>query len=143
MSGGATEQRLADLRKEYEKIIEDAMKERDQLASATGYEIGATDEQKATYGGFETMSEDTGSELNGRFTALQMAGEEIKNQMISSVVALNALVTSAGTGNRLLSDILTQHAITNAYLEDIVKYSKTAAGYGAKLDKIVEQTKNL
>jgi len=143
MAGGASEQKLADLRKEYEKIIEDAMKERDQLASATGYEIGATSEQKATYGGFEAMSEETGSELNGRFTALQMAGEEIKNQMIASVVALNTLVISAGTGNSLLSDILTQHAITNAYLEDIVKYSKVAAGYGAKLDKIVEQTKNL
>jgi len=127
------------------KMAEDVQKELDkQFGWAENlFKDDTSAEQKATYGGFESMSEETGSELNGRFTALQMAGEEIKNQMIASVVALNALVTSAGTGNSLLSDILTQHAITNAYLEDIVKYSKVAAGYGAKLDKIVEQTKNL
>ena len=48
-------------------------------------------EQKATYGGFETMSEDTGSELNGRFTALQMAGEEIKREAINQTIALNEI----------------------------------------------------
>lgn len=106
-------------------------------------ESSATGEQKATSGGFETMSEDTGNELNGRFTALQMAGEEIRVQMISAVNALYSLVTGSSEGNSLLADILTQHAITNAYLEDIVKYSKIMSGYGAKLDKIVEQTKNL
>lgn len=106
-------------------------------------ESSATGEQKATSGGFETMSEATGSELNGRFTALQMAGEEIRVQMISAVNALYSLVTGSSEGNSLLADILTQHAITNAYLEDIVKYSKIMSGYGAKLDKIVEQTKNL
>lgn len=141
---GLDEDEIKSLKEDWKDIAQGALAMRDSISEVTGYgEKGVTDEQKATYGGFETMSEDTGSELNGRFTALQMAGEEIKNQMISSVVALNALVTSAGTGNSLLSDILTQHAITNAYLEDIVKYSKTAAGYGAKLDKIVEQTKNL
>lgn len=127
------------------KMAEDVQKELDkQFGWAENlFKDETSTEQNATYGGFEAMSEETGSELNGRFTALQMAGEEIKNQMIASVVALNTLVTSAGTGNSLLSDILTQHAITNAYLEDIVKYSKVTAGYGAKLDKIVEQTKNL
>lgn len=127
------------------KMAEQVQKELDQRFgwSKDLFKEDSTTEQNASFGGFESISEETGSELNGRFTALQMAGEEIKNQMIASVVLLNALVSSAGTGNNLLSDILTQHAITNAYLEDIVKYSKVTAGYGAKLDKIVEQTKNL
>ncbi len=34
-------------------------------------------EQTATSGGFEKMSQDSADELNGRFTALQMTGEEI------------------------------------------------------------------
>ena len=142
MEGGLTDQELLNLRSEYQGIVQDAIRERDALAALTGYD-GTTSEQKATYGGFESMSEDTGSELNGRFTALQMAGEEIKNQMISSIVALNALVTSSELSTGILGDILTQHAITNAHLEDIVKYAKVVSGYGAKLDKIVEQTKNL
>lgn len=100
-------------------------------------------EQKATYGGFETMSEETGSELNGRFTALQMAGEEVKTQVIIAVTTLQSLVGASSERNSLLTDILTQTAIMNAYLEDLVKYSKVMSGYGAKLDKIVEQTKNL
>lgn len=45
-------------------------------------------EQNASYGGFESMSEDTGSELNGRFTALQIAGEEIKAQTIEQTLSL-------------------------------------------------------
>ena len=40
--------------------------------------------QSATAGGFETMSQDAATELNGRFSALQVAGEEIKNQTILS-----------------------------------------------------------
>lgn len=143
MEGGLSDYELSTLREEYQGIVQDAIRERDALAAFTGYGSEATSEQNATYGGFESMSEETGSELNGRFTALQMAGEEIKNQMISSVVALNALVTSSELSSGILGDILTQHAITNAYLEDIVKYSKVVSGYGAKLDKIVEQTKNL
>ena len=50
-----------------------------------------TTEQKATYGGFETMSEETGTELNGRFTALQMAGEEIKREAIAQTVTLSEI----------------------------------------------------
>ena len=127
------------------KMAEEVQKELDKRFgwSEDLFKEDTSTEQKATYGGFESMSEETGSELNGRFTALQMAGEEIKNQMIASVIALNTLVTSAGMSSSLLTDILTQHAITNAYLEDIVKYAKIASGFGVKLDKIVEQTKNL
>lgn len=50
-----------------------------------------TTEQKATAGGFETMSEQTGTELNGRFTALQMAGEEIKREAINQTITLNEI----------------------------------------------------
>lgn len=44
----------------------------------------STTQQQATAGGYETMSQDTATELNGRFAALQVAGEEIKNQTILS-----------------------------------------------------------
>ena len=39
----------------------------------------STTSQTATGKGFETMSQDTATELNGRFTALQISNEEIKN----------------------------------------------------------------
>lgn len=97
--------------------------------------------QTASSKGFEAMSQDTAEELNGRFTALQISSEEIKNQMIAAVVGVNTLVSISTDGNVILGNILTQHVLTNSYLEDMVKYSKTIVGFGGKLDKIVEQTK--
>lgn len=47
--------------------------------------------QSATSKGFQTMSQDTGEELNGRFTALQIAGEEIKNQAIVQTGLLSSI----------------------------------------------------
>lgn len=78
------------LRKEWESISQEAQATRDQLAAVTGYRDGTTS-QEATYGGFETMSEQTGTELNGRFTALQLAGEEIKRESINQTLALNEI----------------------------------------------------
>ena len=37
------------------------------------------------------MSQDTGEELNGRFTALQITGEEIKNQAIEQTGLLSSI----------------------------------------------------
>lgn len=37
------------------------------------------------------MSQDTGEELNGRFTALQIAGEEIKNAMLNTLAVAQAI----------------------------------------------------
>lgn len=99
--------------------------------------------QEASSKGFETMSEETGSELNGRFTALQISNEEIKNQMIQSVVVMTQMLSISSHNNGLLNDILTQHAIANGYLADMVKYSKIMSGYGEKIDKIVENTQNM
>lgn len=98
---------------------------------------GSTTEQKSTAGGFETMSQDTETELNGRFTALQLSGEEIKNQMISAVISLNSLLSVSTNSNSILNNILNQHAITNSYLEDIAKYTKLILGFGDKFDRMI------
>lgn len=52
-------------------------------------------EQQATSGGFEVMSQDSANELNGRFTALQMIGEEILLYLQSSNQIANLLYISA------------------------------------------------
>ena len=96
---------------------------------------GSTTEQKSTAGGSETMSQDTATELNGRFTALQLSGEEIKNQMISAVISLNSLLSLSTNSNSILNNILNQHVITNSYLEDIAKYTKPILEFGDKFDR--------
>lgn len=99
--------------------------------------------QEASSKGMETMTQDQASELNGRFAALQMAGEEIKNQIIQSVVIMTQMLGLSSQNNGILNDILTQNAISNGYLADLVKYSKTMATYGEKIDKIVQNTQNI
>lgn len=98
---------------------------------------GSTTEQKSTAGGFETMSQDTATELNGRFAALQLSGEEIKNQMISAVISLNSLLSVSTNSNSILNNILNQHVITNSYLEDIAKYTKPILEFGDKFDRMI------
>ena len=103
----------------------------------------STYSQEASSKGFQAMSQETGDELNGRFTALQISNEEIKNQMVQSVVLYTQMLSLTSQNNGILNDILTQHAISNGYLADLVKYSKAMSGYGEKIDKIVENTQNL
>lgn len=103
----------------------------------------STTEQKSTAGGFETMSQDTATELNGRFTALQLSGEEIKNQMISAVISLNSLLYVSTNSNSILNNILNQHVITNSYLEDIAKYTKLLIDIKSDIAQVNRNTKDL
>ena len=79
--GKLTKQQLEDARKEYDVMVQDAMNERDKIAEITGYTgSSSSSSQETSKKGFATASQDSIDELNGRFTALQIAGEEIKNQ---------------------------------------------------------------
>ena len=103
----------------------------------------STTEQKSTAEGFETMSQETATELNGRFTALQLSGEEIKNQMISAVISLNSLLSVSTNSNSILNNILNQHVITNSYLEDIAKYTKLLIDIKSDIAQVNRNTKDL
>lgn len=76
-----TESEREALQNEYMQYVEEAMKIRDEIAAATGYTgSSSSSSQETSKKGFATASQDSIEELNGRFTALQIAGEEIKNQ---------------------------------------------------------------
>lgn len=64
---------LNNLKKDYDKIVQEGLAIRDNIAGITGYKQSY--EQSASSGSFESMSQDTGDELNGRFTAVQIATE--------------------------------------------------------------------
>ena len=69
------------------------LEEYQQTAKEQGFDIFKPEgsSQSSTSKGFQTMSQDTGEELNGRFTALQIAGEEIKNQSIMQTDLLSMI----------------------------------------------------
>lgn len=72
-------------------------------------------EEQATAGGFQTMSQDTGTELNGRFTALQISNEGIRQLMENLVTAYAYNSSRANTAMIAIDDIRQIQA--NALLE--------------------------
>lgn len=84
---------LNNLKEEYDKIVQEGLAIRDNIADITGYKQSY--EQTASSGSFESMSQDTGDELNGRFTAVQIATEgtyeetKLINTKLDAIVARN------------------------------------------------------
>ena len=81
------------LKQEYMAISKDALDERDSLKDALGWKDNFS--QSASSGSFESMSQDTGDELNGRFTAVQIATEgtyeetKLINTKLDAIAARN------------------------------------------------------
>ena len=90
MDDGVTEQEYNDLKEEGQQIADDMKAEREAMADMFGWKSESSS-QEATAKGFQAMSQDTGEELNGRFTALQVAGEEIRNQSIKQTDLLSSI----------------------------------------------------
>jgi septation ring formation regulator EzrA len=67
--GEMDEGEYASLKSAYEKMTEDALKQREIYAKMLDWE--AEDEREASKKGFASMSQDSADELNGRFTAIQ------------------------------------------------------------------------
>ena len=90
------------------------------------------------------MGQDTADELNGRFTALQIAGESIKNNTDIITTAMNILASKADENNAIVSDVRNMLIHTNSYLEDIKKYNKLIyEQFGSKIDGMIERLKKL
>jgi len=96
-----------ELRKAQQALAEEMIAERDAMAEVFGWTSSASS-QESSKKGFATMSQDSADELNGRFTALQIAGEEIKNQnqlQTMSILDLKAGMLSIGANTSGIKDI--------------------------------------
>lgn len=148
-----TKEEQQALKDDYDRIVQAAIAERDNLRDTFGWETDAA-KQEADKKGFAAMSQDTGEELNGRFTALQIAGENISEQTNAIVPVLTDIGVSTsrtaemveGIG-RVADDMLTN--IVECYSElnmirtttdemlPIMKENKKT------LEKIEKNTKNI
>lgn len=150
---GITSEEYKDLQNEWNQIVSGAISERDKLKDLFGWTVGDSS-QSPTKGSFQTMSQDTGDELNGRFTALQMSGEEIKTHSILQTQSLNILtmkadaILSVNMESRNIADEIRTVQV-NSYLElqeirqntgDTVKQLKLM---DEKLKKIESNTNKL
>lgn len=137
-----TAEEISDLRKDWNDIIRAATEEAKNIDAIVGGSSSSSQESSKKGFGTEMTHEDAG-ELRGRFTALQIAGEEIKNQMIAVVMGINSLTSISSVGNEVLNNILTQHVITNSYLDDIAKYTKLLNDIKTDISEVRINTKGL
>lgn len=126
-----TEDEARDIQDGYKKLVDAMVQARDNMSQAFGWDSSATSQDSSSRG-FQTMSQDTGEELNGRFTALQVAGEEIKNQNVIQSQSLNLLtakadaILSINTETRNIADD-TRDLIAQSYLELVQISENTGA----------------
>ena len=143
-NGKLDETDIEAFNKRYDDIVQEGLKRRDEWAKVTGYTGSSSSSQTATSGGWASMGQDTADELNGRFTALQIAGESIAQNMTTTISQMESIVTLGISTNGAVLEIRNMMIMTNSYLEDIVKYSKlTYNDFGTKLDDMNRRLKDI
>lgn len=143
-NGKLTKEDVDAFYKRYDDIVQEGLKRRDEWAKVTGYTGSSSSSQTATSGGWSSMGQDTADELNGRFTALQIAGESIAQNMTTTISQMESIVTLGISTNGAVLEIRNMMIMTNSYLEDIVKYSKlTYNDFGTKLDDMNRRLKDI
>lgn len=142
--GKLTETDIEAFNKRYDDIVQEGLKRRDEWAKVTGYTGSSSSSQTATSGGWASMGQETADELNGRFTALQIAGESVAQNMETTIAMMETIMTLGISTNGAVLEIRNMMIMTNSYLEDIARYSKlTYTDFGSKLDDMNNKLKNI
>lgn len=119
--GTLDDDEIAALRDEYLGYVEEALKLRDELAAATGYEgTSAQEQQSATAGYSTTASQESIDQMFGRFTALYEVGLQIYN----TLQLMQTMTVSVDEQSSILSEIRNIVISSNGYLEDIAGFQK-------------------
>lgn len=138
-----TEGEANALQEQYQQIVQDMMRDREEMAKTFEWDSSSSS-QSTSKKGFATASQDSIDELNGRFTSLQIAGEEIKNQSVAQSQSLNILTMKAdalisiNTETRNIADD-TRDLIASSYLE-LVQISENT---GAIIKPIQQMQKDI
>lgn len=122
--GNLSESERNSLQNEYMGYVNEALKLRDELAAATGYDkTGSSSQQSASSRGFGTeMTHEDAGELSGRFTAVYESNLRIETAEQQQTVAITELrgsigsLTSQVTGLYNIADE-TRTILANSYLE--------------------------
>lgn len=118
---------LNALRGEYQQIVDEALAERDRIAKITGYDSSSMSQEASS--AFTGMSQQTADELNGRFTALQLAAEGIRGNVAGMSQNIEAMM------NLSLESV--------GHLEDISRNTHQLYSMNERLAKIEANTRNI
>ena len=142
-NGKLTDEDIESFNQRYDAIVQEGIKRRDEWSKVTGYD-GTSSGQKTSSSAASSMTYEQADELNGRFTALQIAGENINNNVVQVVAYMQNIAELGISTNGAVLEIRNMMIMTNSYLEDMVSYAKlTYNDFGSKMDDICSKLKTL
>lgn len=147
-----TDEERERLRQQYQSIIDQGIADRNAINAIVG---GGAYSQQASSGEAWGMTQETGEELNGRFTAmveleatnnvLVSDGNAIAREILVTLRSMSGLsMTVTGNGdNQTLLAIKDMIFLSTGYLEDIAKYSKLLAVISSDVADMKEKVKDI
>jgi hypothetical protein len=141
-----TTQEADALRKAYEEAYQGAQDMYDQAMAAAGIDTSSSSSQEASSKGYQTLSEDTGLAIEGRFAALQMSGVRIEQFLAESSVKTDriiAIIDSINEQMEWLEEMRNIQMKSMEHLSDINKWTKVLPEMNDRLGKIESNTRDL
>lgn len=108
---------IENFRNDWQDMADEWLDMRDTISEITGYKgSSSSTQQSASSKGFETMSQDTGEELNGRMTAIYEAELNIANTTTEQLAVLKAIYGQMG-GN--IADVASEskQILSTSYIQ--------------------------
>lgn len=151
-NGELTDEERERLRQRYQAIVDQGIADRNAINDIVG---GGAYSQQASSGSAWNMSQETGDELNGRFTAmveleatnntLVSTGNSIAGSILAtlqSMAAMSVTVTGSGDNDTLLA-IRDMMFLSTGHLENIAKYTKHLQTMSEDLTKMKEAVERI
>ena len=137
---------LTDWEQDYiYKMAEELQKELDsQFGWADGLMSGGeASNQSGTKKGFEAMNQETASELNGRFTAMQLNSEQTKVSVLDIGVDVKTIRGHIQANRTAMEEIRNASVLALGHLEDISRNTYELFEINERLERIEKNTRNL
>ncbi|MFS3119282.1 hypothetical protein [Bacteroides xylanisolvens] len=144
--GVFSESEVDRLRSMQQSITDAMLAERDRLEEVFGWTSSSS--QEASKKGFATASQDSIDELNGRFTALQIAGEEIKNQSVEQTRLLDSINSillniDPSQASFKIPDLSNREALNSSFAADIAMRAESNAQLQAAIVNLTGEVQTI
>lgn len=141
-----SESEIAAIQAEYEaakQSAEDKAKAYEELYNSLGLAEDSEEDLEGSSGGFESMSQDTADELNGRFTAIQISTASIDTKMDTIIQGNGQLLSAA---QQFCANVSLIAGIADNQLNELRQINENTAvlsEMNVKLKRIEENTSRL
>lgn len=140
--GRLDEDEVEYLKRKQQDLTDRMLAEREEATKVFGDDTKEYS-QEASRGAFQTMSQETGDELNGRFTAIQMDTSHIRETLSDIQLSMSSLHLSANVIKQNTDEIRNISLLAIDHLEAISKNTHELYEMNQRLGKIEKNTRKI